>query len=529
MSKGSERFLEQAQDLSLSGFSIVCSWHFLAIFTAIPLLYHEAGVGRPVYCQALLCLAVAFGYLVSALIGGRLDERLHMLPKRKRNMFDVFAALYSCAASVLFVAAPYLLPDLQVVSFAILGTAEAPIMLPWLRLAQVNTKRHKSRYALAINMGAGAVIAFVIASLQVPFAYVVFCALPLVSQASFVSYARYIEGAVPETPAKQAALSFRLLEVLENNLHFVIFGFAFGAVQVALSASTPGSGLLDFAVNGAWPLCGAIASAAIIVAIPHGMLKTRGIFIAQRFSIILFAAGCLLQLYFSVSALPSGAAGTLSQALVLAGFNVFDFGFMVYSLAWATQLKSGYTRYIGLNRAILYLSTALGILAGSGAQLALSDVPNADMIVCSCAVVLLLFTILPVFEEFAPYGTPLELGETALEPTSMPGAAPLPPRPAAQRELDPARVEEQATAHGLSKREREILGYLAQGRNAAYIQQELWISIYTVKTHISNIYRKFDVHSQQQLLDMLAGQEEDAQRTSAEHDDSKEEKGTRRQ
>jgi len=55
----------------------------------------------------------------------------------------------------------------------------------------------------------------------------------------------------------------------------------------------------------------------------------------------------------------------------------------------------------------------------------------------------------------------------------------------------------------LSPRETEILGYLARGRNAAYIQEELVISPHTVKSHIYNIYRKLDIHSQQKLMDFV--------------------------
>ncbi|WP_180326766.1 response regulator transcription factor [Raoultibacter phocaeensis] len=55
----------------------------------------------------------------------------------------------------------------------------------------------------------------------------------------------------------------------------------------------------------------------------------------------------------------------------------------------------------------------------------------------------------------------------------------------------------------LSQRELEILCLLAKGRNAAYVQKELVISEGTVRTHMRNIYRKLDVHSQQELMDLV--------------------------
>lgn len=55
----------------------------------------------------------------------------------------------------------------------------------------------------------------------------------------------------------------------------------------------------------------------------------------------------------------------------------------------------------------------------------------------------------------------------------------------------------------LSQRELEILCLLAKGRNAAHVQKELVISEGTVRTHMRNIYRKLDVHSQQELIDLV--------------------------
>ena len=55
----------------------------------------------------------------------------------------------------------------------------------------------------------------------------------------------------------------------------------------------------------------------------------------------------------------------------------------------------------------------------------------------------------------------------------------------------------------LSRRETEVMFLLAKGHNAAYIQDKLCISKSTAKTHISHIYRKLDIHNQQELLSMV--------------------------
>lgn len=55
----------------------------------------------------------------------------------------------------------------------------------------------------------------------------------------------------------------------------------------------------------------------------------------------------------------------------------------------------------------------------------------------------------------------------------------------------------------LTPRESEVYGLMVKGRNAGYIYEELGISINTVKSHVSNIYKKLDVHSQQELIDQF--------------------------
>jgi DNA-binding CsgD family transcriptional regulator len=52
----------------------------------------------------------------------------------------------------------------------------------------------------------------------------------------------------------------------------------------------------------------------------------------------------------------------------------------------------------------------------------------------------------------------------------------------------------------LSLREQEVLFFLAKGYNAALIQEKLYISEGTTKTHMRHIYRKLNIHTQQDLI-----------------------------
>lgn len=67
------------------------------------------------------------------------------------------------------------------------------------------------------------------------------------------------------------------------------------------------------------------------------------------------------------------------------------------------------------------------------------------------------------------------------------------------------RCDELARRYALTAREREILGYLAQGYTGSYIGDELLISPNTVRTHIHNIYRKIGIATRDDILRLVRG------------------------
>jgi len=54
--------------------------------------------------------------------------------------------------------------------------------------------------------------------------------------------------------------------------------------------------------------------------------------------------------------------------------------------------------------------------------------------------------------------------------------------------------------YGLTEREKEILKILVEGKNKKQASSELCISLYTLDTHLKNIYAKLHVHSQIDLI-----------------------------
>lgn len=76
------------------------------------------------------------------------------------------------------------------------------------------------------------------------------------------------------------------------------------------------------------------------------------------------------------------------------------------------------------------------------------------------------------------------------------------PAETAAKEL-PEAPDDLYEANHISAREREVIGLIAEGKNNAEIAETLNISIYTVKRHINNIFKKLEIKSRFELLSKI--------------------------
>ncbi|MEY8561708.1 LuxR C-terminal-related transcriptional regulator [Eggerthellaceae bacterium 3-80] len=60
-----------------------------------------------------------------------------------------------------------------------------------------------------------------------------------------------------------------------------------------------------------------------------------------------------------------------------------------------------------------------------------------------------------------------------------------------------------ALDYGLTKREEETMMLIAKGRTNARICEELGVTPGTVNSHLSNLYKKLDVHDRQEVIDLV--------------------------
>lgn len=111
----------------------------------------------------------------------------------------------------------------------------------------------------------------------------------------------------------------------------------------------------------------------------------------------------------------------------------------------------------------------------------------------------------------------------ATAPVPQPAPAPASPTPEPPAPPMPQAAETPAQTAGrfkrkcaavadtflLSRKETEVLFLLAKGRNSAAIQENPYISAGTANTHMRHIYRKLDVHSQHELIDLVESMDVD--------------------
>ena len=485
--------------LGITGFSVVCAWHFLILFSAGPNISTGAATGRELSYQLTLYFSLGISYVVLQLLSKQLFSFLSKDNNRGWNRASLaFGGFASVSTVFMIFTSNAGFSPIAIVSWAVLGLSEAFLMLPWLQLPRVIGGRETESPAnLAFNMGLGGVLAFIIGNLAAPYSFIAVAVLPIIS---CVTLAPVWHSTTISESSARLSVSTRM-KLLENS-HFIFYGICFGLCQYIFSAENGDCGTINFIVNNCWPICGVVISAILLMLVSSKGLAGGSVIMIQHVSSLVFIAGILGSTYF-IASLQSLDANLFRiglpacEIVCLAGFNTFDFGFMVFAFFKASKFKTSFTNYICFNRAALYLSMGVGVLCGMGFHAAFgSIVPNHIIIAVSIAIILLSTSMLPFFDRFMPVDSPL-----MPQGNQTQGSIGFEANHASRIPED--HLESIAEIHGLSKREREVFHYLAHEKSATDIQQELGISIHTVKTHMSSIYRKLDVHSAKELKELI--------------------------
>lgn len=304
---------------------------------------------------------------------------------------------------------------------------------------------------------------------------------------------------------------------LRFGLPMIVFGFALGAMRhIVLSGLLPVNDITSQLAVGA----AAFLGLAIVIA-TMAISKNEG-----YWDMIFRCALPIAALSFFCIPQLLGDFSLVSSVIVIAGFVCFEtlMWFLLADLSQEFRLSPIFL--FGLGRGLL----ELGSIAGAGlAQLPpgnslsgiFGDADGALLLMLALAVA---YALLPRQREVRAIVDPNHVtkmpGYDALESQinneqtavvepeeeehveESPGAAEVDAKMRAKGRFH-ARCEEIADRYLLSRRETEVMFLLAKGHNAAFIQDKLCISKSTAKTHINHIYRKLDIHTQQELLNIV--------------------------
>lgn len=175
---------------------------------------------------------------------------------------------------------------------------------------------------------------------------------------------------------------------------------------------------------------------------------------------------------------------------------------------WVAAPK--YVRRTGIPSYLLFGSMlaaeGVGIFAGAGYGLSVIDGVTAQNVMNESLLFFVGLLFVTMVVGFNPNWAFSRLGRQWPKPVPQSVTADVAGDAALADDIDALfeqQAEELRETYGLSQRETEVAALLLAGRSRPYIRDELVISLNTVHSHVSSIYTKCGVHSQQEFMDLL--------------------------
>ena len=476
------------------------AWFDTAIFTPTLLNFADP-LGNLYFLHVTIALASGAALLLFAGLRSEVYDRY--VCNRFSPVIDFATA---SAASALTLVGGLLSSALLVVLAAmIMGATCSSALLRW---AHIYSRRGMQSSALLISLAIvfGVLIDALVMGLTPGFGAAFIICMPLVSLAiGFFSANAGSEVFViePEGPSsgqvagEGAPLSVR--DIFKGQRRsffglslpliasFALFGLSFGYIQcnsiVYLDQLGVGFSFLLIASRG-------ITAFAVFICI---YLRPQRIYLVFRVGIMVGIAGFVLIPILSMFMGDSSAGIMVSCAIMIVGYTTFDIvtWTILGELSFATQRSA--TRYFGPGRFMVHASIVVGYLATMAISMNAQDTRVVEGFAITIGYLLVIAVMLLLDENSALWKL-IKLRATGVNPADAVDET------IDMRRAKAARLVE---TYGLTKRESEVLDLLIAGRSRSRIAEILTISENTVGTHIQQLYKKLDVHSLQELLDML--------------------------
>ena len=231
-----------------------------------------------------------------------------------------------------------------------------------------------------------------------------------------------------------------------------------------------------------------VVAGVLLALVSRSPKHAHKLYLAYRFIPLLFALG------FAALLFSDDRTFVVASTCIMLAYLTFE----ITSLNdFCNAVKAGglsLVRMFGIARLAITGGMLAGWLLGFGSSLLPPGMPPVPFAVALGAVALVAASTL-VFTEKEVFAVRGVADERILQENVA--------RANGEAEGYAANVESFGQRWGMSKREMEVLDLLLKGRNTLYISQQLFIATGTAKTHIYNIYRKTDVHTKMELLDLF--------------------------
>lgn len=244
---------------------------------------------------------------------------------------------------------------------------------------------------------------------------------------------------------------------------------------------------------GVYLACAMLVSALAMVVFWfwHGSFSLR-----HAFTILsaLVTASFVSLLFLPAEALPFVAA------FAFFSFSIVSMLMVVATIEIADSRESDPTFVFGIFTGLAYLCTDAGPLLTSTLENQLGLSPIAVVSVTGIYLISIAGLALNLAkgtgkekepEQSSEDEQPVDLSNSFIRPVIV------------QQDLIPLCCQQLKKQYQLTVRETEILELLARGRDLSRMAEVLFVSQNTVRSHSRNLYRKLNVHSKQEALDLL--------------------------
>ena len=238
-----------------------------------------------------------------------------------------------------------------------------------------------------------------------------------------------------------------------------------------------------------------IGVAAVLLGVAL-LIPTQNMNFGKAYSLLIFFVVVLLSLT------PFLNAQTARWEPLLATLtDVFDYLLWLLVSFYGHQKRARSIAVYGFAYGASMLGSAAGWLTGYAIdQMSLLQTSGTALSLAGSISVLTLFFVVfserELFRMFAPQKDEKPLAELFDKRIETVGA------PQQEEGIDAA-LSVLQRRYRLSQREVEVLGYLARGRSDKYTASQMHISLNTVRAHTRNAYAKLDVHSRDELHDLI--------------------------